>query len=399
MQLSSRPINLAPNPDLTIGPGVVQQLPDVLRTLGGTRVFVMADPGVVAAGLMAPILVSLDAAGMDHVEFSAIEPNPTEVNVAAGVAVLSAFGPDAVVLLGGGSAMDCGKYVALAAANGSVGDLGFAFHVRTDDNDLVDFTSLVPPQVPEHDACPIVAIPTTSGTASETNGGGLITDTATSRKLTFTHDSLKPRAVLLDPLLTLGLPPGPTATCGMDALTHAIEAFTSNQASPYADALALGAIRMIATWLPVVIDEPADLEARAQVQLASHMAGIAFSSGALLGLVHAMGHPVSGHLHQPHGQTLATLLPHVMRFNVEVCDARYCAVGTALGTTDNASAAIDAVEGLSARVGTDRTLGDLGATTDLIPALVDDALSDLMILTSPRYPSRAEIGELYRVAL
>ena len=215
----------------------------------------------------------------------------------------------------------------------------------------------------------------------------------------FNHDMIKPSTVLLDPALTLGLPPVPTATCGMDALTHSIEALTSSSHNPYSDGLALQAIRMVGEWLPQVMDDPSDIEGRTQMMMASHLAGRAFSSGPLLGLVHAMGHPLSAVLHQPHGQTLATMLPHVMRFNAEVVGDRYALVGQALGADATVEAAIGAVEALSARVGTDKTMTDLGATSDHVPTLTEQALTDLIIMTTPRYPSRAEVTELYHAAL
>ncbi len=406
MPLSDGPISINPMPSTIAGPGVAAQLGDHVAAVGQSKAFLVVDPGVVAAGLIEPIIAALNERGITNSVFSNVDPNPTDLNVAAGVAALQAFGEAAVVLIGGGSAMDCGKYVSLAAANGGDDSLGFAFHVGIDENDFIDFATLMPPQLPERDGYPVIAIPTTSGTASETNGGGLITDTTANRKLTFSHPSLTPKVVLLDPTLTLGLPPVPTATCGMDALVHSIECLTSSAATPYADAVALGAIRMVGQWLPVVIDDPANLEGRAQMQLASHMAGRAFSSGPLLGLVHAMGHPLSARLHQAHGQTLATMLPHVMRFNMEVSAAKYAQLAIALGAgdskasdADNGAAAIDAVIALSQRVGTNKLLSELGASSDDVPGLVQDCLSDLIILTTPRYPTRDQVRELYFAAL
>ena len=205
--------------------------------------------------------------------------------------------------------------------------------------------------------------------------------------------------LVLDPLLTIGLPPGATAACGMDVLTHAIEAHTSTSANPYADALALHAIGMTARWLPTAVADGSNVEARSGMQVAAHLAGRAFSSGPLLGLVHATGHPVSATFGIAHGQTLATMLPHVMRFNLDIVADRYSAIGQAMGVEHDPTAAIEAVERLSATVGTDRTLADLGATHDDLDALATDALRDLIILNTPRHPSRAEVVELYRLAM
>lgn len=405
MTIADRAFTLAPMPETTVQAGASTQLAEKVRATGAPRAFLVADPGVVAAGLVGPMEASLTAAGIEHDTFSDVDPNPTDANVNAGLAALRSFGQCVVVLIGGGSAMDCGKYLAIAGPNEGDG-VDFAFCPGLDGDDKIDFGTLMPPRLPTVDPYPTVAIPTTSGTASETNGGGLITDTASDRKLTFSHDGAKPKAVLLDPILTLGLPPVPTATCGMDVLTHAIEALTSTNNNPLSDGLALQAIRMVGTWLPRVMDDPGDLEGRAQMMVASHLAGRAFSQGPLLGLVHATGHPVSAVLHQPHGQTLATMLPHVMRFNLEVVTERYALVARALGVADptasnesNATAAIGAVMALSAQVGTAKTLVELGATSDHIPTLVEQSLSDLIILTTPRYPSRAEVRALYEVAM
>jgi alcohol dehydrogenase len=338
--------------------------------------------------------------------FDQVSPNPTDTNVTAGVAAINKFGLDGtvVVLIGGGSVMDCGKYIALAAPNG-VDTLGLAFAPDLDANDRIDFSTLAPKASASKPGLPTIAIPTTSGTASETNGGGLVTDTQTNpanhRKLTFSNPSVRPRTILLDPTLTVGMPSKGTAACGMDVLTHAIEAYTSLQSNPYADGLALHAIRLVAKYLPTAVTNGTDLEARAQMQLASHLAGRAFSSGPLLGLVHATGHPISGQLHQAHGQTLATMLPHVMRFNRDAAGIaeRYANVGQALGSELDPEAAIAAVEKLSKTVGTNRKLSELGATSDNIAALTQDALRDLIILNTPRYPTRGEVHELYAKAL
>lgn len=405
MTIADRLITLAPMPETTLQPGASSLLAAKIQALGAERAFLVADPGVVGAGLVAPIESSLNEAGIDHMAFSGVDPNPTDVNVDDGLVALRAFGDCVVVLIGGGSAMDCGKYLAIAGPNAG-GGVQYAFCPGLDEHDHIDFATLMPAQLPAVDPYPTIAIPTTAGTASETNGGGLITDTATDRKLTFSHDGVKPKSVLLDPALTLGLPAVPTATCGMDVLTHAIEALTSTNNNPLSDGLALQAIRMVGQWLPRVLDEPGDIEGRSQMMLASHLAGRAFSLGPLLGLVHATGHPLSAVLHQPHGQTLATMLPHVMHFNLEVVADRYALVAQSLGVADpqasdadNARAAIEAVSALSARVGTAKTLVDLGATSDHLPTLVEQALSDLIILTTPRYPTRTEVRDLYEAAM
>ena len=390
---------LDPMPTTTVGEGSVAGLAQHARA-HGSRAFVVSDPGVRAAGILDTVTDALTDDGIEWTAFDDVDPNPTDVNVAAGVESLRGFGTDdvVIVLVGGGSVMDCGKYIAMAAPSG-IEDTSLAFSPELDDAIRIDFDTLAPPAQVSAPCVPTIAVPTTSGTASETNGGGLITRSEDHRKLTFSHPDVQPRAVVLDPLLTVGLPPGATAVCGMDVLTHAIEAYTSTAANPYADGLALQAIRLTGRWLPQAVAVGSDVEARASMQIASHLAGRAFSSGPLLGLVHATGHPVSGVFGAAHGQTLATMLPHVMRFNIEAVSDRYADVGAALGVAHDPLSAIEAVETLSATVGTNRRLSDLGATTKDIDALTTDALRDLMILNTPRFPSREEVHALYELAM
>jgi alcohol dehydrogenase class IV len=395
--------NLSALSETVSGPGVAASLPQYVLARG-KKAFVVTDQGVRGAGIVAPIVEALEKAGVTTHVFDGVSPNPTDVNVAAGVAALNKFGTDGtvVVFVGGGSVMDCGKYIALAAPNG-IDNLNLAFAPNLDATDHIDFATLAPKAQASMPGLATIAIPTTSGTASETNGGGLITDTTTNpkvhRKLTFSNPTVAPVAILLDPTLTVGMPARGTAACGMDVLTHAIECYTSASSNPYADALALHAIRLTGEWLPKAVADGSDLEARAQMQVASHLAGRAFSSGPLLGLVHATGHPISGQLHQAHGQTLATMLPHVMRYNRDVVAERYANVGDALGSERDPEAGIAAVEKLSATVGTNKKLSELGASSDNINDLTQDALRDLIILNTPKYPTRADVHELYARAL
>jgi alcohol dehydrogenase len=393
------PFTIDPMPVTIVGAGSVSGLAEHVRAQGD-RAFVVSDAGLRAAGVLDTATDALAAEGVEHAVFDDLSPNPTDENVSAGVAALREFGLEGtvLVLVGGGSVMDCGKYLAMAAPSG-IDDISLAFAPDLDPSDRIDFATLAPPAQVSATCLPTVAVPTTSGTASETNGGGLITRSADHRKLTFSHPDVRPKVVVLDPILTVGLPPGPTAACGMDVLTHAVEAYTSTKSNPYADAQALQAIRMTAQWLPAAVADGADVEARAGMQVASHLAGRAFSSGPLLGLVHATGHPVSAVFGAAHGQTLATMIPHVMRFNRETVAGRYADVGAALGAEADPDAAIEAVEKLSAAVGTNRSLADLGVDADAVETLTVDALRDLIILNTPRYPTRNEVRELYHLAL
>lgn len=391
--------------NVEFGAGTSASLAGHVAGLGHSRAFIVADPGVVAAGVAEPIVAGLVDAGIDTEVFSGVDPNPTDVNVNNGVEALRNFGDGVVILLGGGSAMDAGKAIAVTAPN--EGD-AIEYMLRPDlDGDTIDFATMLPARLPTNPAAPIIAVPTTSGTASETNTFAVITDSAADRKLLLTADSAKPHHIVLDPALTLALPAVPTATTGMDALTHALEAYTSANPNPFSDAIALGTIEVVSRWLPIAVHDGDNLEARSQMMLAAHMAGIAFSNGPALGLVHAVGHPLSAQLHAAHGQTLSTMLPHVMRFNLDAATERYARVGLAMGVpgatgtpaAEAALATIAAIEDLSAAVGTNKTITELGGTPDMIEGLATDALRDLVILTTVRPPTRADVEELYRQAL
>lgn len=379
----------------------------------GAKAFVITDPGVTAVGITGTITGYLKEAGVSYGVYDRVDPNPTFANVRAGIQGLLSHGLDGtvVVSLGGGSSMDCAKAVSVIASNRGGPGVDVAAFCRNPVLDpatgQIDPASAVPSRLPKRDGLPIICVPTTSGTASECNGGAVITDSdaATPRKLVFSHGSAAAKLTLLDPVLTLKLPAYPTATCGMDALTHALEAFTSRRQNPFSDAVAYGVIRTVAEWLPRLVDDLADLEARSQIQLASHMAGQAFGVAGL-GICHAVGHPLSAMLHQAHGQTLATMLPHIMQFNLPARADKYARVAECFGVREpglsdeeNARRAIKAVAELSIRVGTAKSITDLGGGADIIPELAQQAMSDTSMMATPLQPTMHEVKELYRLAL
>jgi alcohol dehydrogenase len=379
--LAESSFEIQPTVRASFGRGVIGKLGKRLRALGAKRALLVTDAGIVRAGIASRVS---DAATRDGVAvelFDGVGPNPTIEHVEQGAEVVRQSGVDVVVALGGGSSLDAAKAIALAGANqGPAG--AFTFGCR-----------------PERPGKPVIAVPTTAGTGSETNMFGVVTDPALGRKILIAHSSVLPQLVLLDPELSVGAPQSVTGPCGMDVLTHAIEAFTSIRNNPYSDALALSAIEICGRHLPAAYADGTDLEARAQMLLASHLAGIAFSSSGL-GMCHAMGHPLSARLGIAHGQTLATLLPHVMRFNLDACEERYARVATALGSPRHAAGdAISAVEALRERVGCNRSASTLGVGSELIPTLVEDAFADVLMLTTPKPPKPSDVAELYRAAL
>lgn len=378
--LSTQSFTIRPLPHLVFGAGSSLALSGHLKSLGRDAALVVTDGALRAAGVLDPALSALRAAGVRVEVFDGVEPNPTDHNVEAGAAILRKLGPACVIAFGGGSAMDCGKAIALLGPN----------------EGTLEALQAGPPA---KGGAPVIAAPTTAGTGSETNNACVITNTRLGRKTYLMHPSITPAVAVLDPDLTLGLPPYPTATCGFDVLTHAIEAYVSIRATPYSDAVALEAIRIVARHLRNAVHDGTDREARAQMLLASAMAAIAFNVAGL-GSAHGTGHALSARLHAAHGQTLATMLPHVMAYNLPRCPEKYAQVAGILapdGSADGA-AAIDAILSLRADIGIARSIRDLGADDALMPVLVADAAADLVNRTNPRPVDPAALETLYRAA-
>lgn len=376
------------------GAGAVAELPAVVASLGGRHAFVVTDPGVVRAGVAARVADLLTAGGMEVDVFDGVEANPGTTSIVAGSDAVRASTrgrarSDTVVIgLGGGSAMDSAKVMALHAANErAVMALGYQ-------------DETVAPGVP------VIAIPTTAGTGAETNTYGVITDESVGRKGYVGHESVLPRIAILDPELTIGLPPGPTAATGVDALTHSLESLLSKNPNPFAEAIALGTVRTVAEFLPRAVEDGTDLEARSRMLLASHYAGVGQQSGTGVGAVHAIGHAIGTRGRLPHGTALATVMPEVLETYLGIRDRELALVAVALGvagpTDDVAVAARAAIAGIAAlleRVGQRRTLRAQGLGADSLDTIAQDAVDDAAIDNSPRLPSKAEVlAILARVA-
>ena len=313
--------------------------------------------------------------------FDGIEPNPGTSTVARGSAELLSFGLDGtvVVSVGGGSSMDAAKVMALHAANGGE-VLALGYH-RDD---------LTP-------GVPVIAVPTTAGTGAETNTYGVITDEAAGRKDYVGHPSVLPRWSLLDPALTVGVPPAATAATGVDAMTHSLESLLSRNPNPFAEAIALQVIRTVREFLPRAVADGSDLEARSQLLMASHLAGIGQQSGTGVGLVHALGHAIGTRGQLPHGLALAVVEPEVLAFyaaEAGLRDRELHLVGVALGAASptetpatGAIAAIGALRGFLAELGLRQTLASLGFDDAGLDVVAQDAIDDAAISNAPRLPS------------
>jgi alcohol dehydrogenase len=364
------------------GFGQIDRLPEVVAAAGGARVFVVTDPGVRAAGIVDPILDGLDAAGVATEIFDGIEPNPSASTVERGAASLRDFGlaGAVVVAIGGGSAMDAAKAIDLLAVNDRP-----LWELEYDGADLVS-------------GLPIVAIPTTAGTGAEAHSFAVITNEEIGRKDYIGHPSLLAQTTILDPGLTVGLPRAVTAATGVDAMTHSLESLLSANPNPFAEAMALGVIRTVGLWLRRAVVDAGDLEARSQMLMASHLAGVGQASGTGVGLVHALGHSIGTRGKVAHGTALAAVLPEVLCFYRGTRDRELALVGIALGVASAAEteataagAAIGAIDKLLRDVDQRRTLRDLGVRDRAaIAQLAADTLDDAAIRNSPRRPTAAE---------
>jgi alcohol dehydrogenase class IV len=386
--LADRTINLLVRDRTRFGVGAIDDLAAVVREIGGgpdARAFIVSDPGVVASGVTSTVAGILEEDGMETAVFGDVEPNPSMSVVERGGAQLRAFGLDDVIVVavGGGSSMDTAKALSLYATNDvGVPELGY------ENEDLGS-------------GRPLVAVPTTAGTGAETNMFGVITDESTGRKSYIGHRSLLPRACILDPELTLGLPPAATGATGIDAITHSLESLLSRNPNPFAEAIALSVIRTIGTWLPRAVADGSDIEARSQMLVASHLAGLGQASGTGVGLVHALGHSIGARGRLPHGTALAAVLPEVLAFDIEVRTRELALVGIALGVASPidpprraARAAIDGVLALIRTVDQRRTLRELGIDAAMLPIIVRDALDDAAINNTPRMPTESEAGAI-----
>jgi alcohol dehydrogenase len=329
----------------------------------------------------------LDQHQISSVVFDKAQPNPTISNVNDGLKVLKQHDCDFVVSLGGGSPHDCAKGIALVASNGGK---------------IADYEGVDQSKKPQ---LPLIAINTTAGTASEMTRFAIITDEKRHVKMAIVDKHTTPMLSVNDPSLMVGMPSSLTAATGMDALTHAIEAYVSIAATPITDAVALKAIELIHTYLPIAVEHGENIEAREQMAYAQFMAGMAFNN-ASLGYVHAMAHQLGGFYNLPHGVCNAVLLPHVQRYNAQVCPERLTDIASSLGVNvlgmsaeQGANAAISAIEKLSEKVGIPAGLAMLGVKAEDISLLADNALKDVCGLTNPKQASHKEICHIYSVAM
>ena len=291
-----------PTPVTYIGPGRAKEAGRLLQMLGAKKALVITDSFLHQSGLLDGVEESIRSAGVEHIVYDGVQPDPTFAIVAEAKKACS--GCDAVVAVGGGSVMDTAKAVAAAVANHTSAEaLAGMLKVR-------------------RRPLPLIAVPTTAGTGSETTVAAIISDSATHSKKQLLDPKLVPMFAILDPELTVGLPKHTTAQTALDALTHALEAYVAGYADEETDRQARIAVRLIFRYLPKVQENPADLEGREALLTASFFAGMAFTR-TYVGYVHAFAHTIGGKFGVPHGLANAVLLPHIMRFYLPVCYKRF----------------------------------------------------------------------------
>ena len=361
---------------IVCGAHALDKLPGELESRGVTHPLVMTDAGLVKLGVAAKLTDVLDAAGVAYEVFDQVPPDSSMDVVNEVARLYTERGCDGFVAIGGGSVIDTTKGAAASLAC-----------------EGVDFATLQGSEILKADLPPLIAVPTTAGTGSEVTLVAVVADTHKHAKLSFTSYKLVPHAAILDPALTSSLPPKLTATTGMDALTHAVEAYTSIQKNPVSDAFAVKAIELIAENLPVACREGANVDARTSLALGSLLAGAAFSN-AMVGIVHALGHSLGGLCHIPHGQAMMMLLPHCVRYNLDrgihaglygelsghLAPARAAALGPDASTAERDKAFCEHLFELNDlyhdQYGVPLALSELGVTREDLPAVAKQARYD-----------------------
>lgn len=374
-------------PTVITGIGAAEQVGEQAKRLGGEKALVVTDPGISELGYADDTVRQLNAVGIDASIFEDVTPDPTLQNVDDGFDQYRSQGCNLIVSIGGGSAIDCGKGIAVKLTN---------------DDPLAAYMGVN--KIPNPGA-PLIAIPTTAGTGSECTKVTVLTDTERNVKMMLSSPCLLAQVAIIDPLLSLTTPPRLTAAVGIDALTHAIEAYISKRAQPVTDALALKAVRLISGSMRQAWANGENIEARTDMMIGASIAGMAFSNSSVA-LVHGMSRPIGAYFHIHHGLSNSVLLLDVMEFSVVGTPARFADIARAMGEPTNslslmgqADLAIAAVERLINDIQMPR-LGEIGIDLDKFEAVVDQMASDAITSGSPannpRQPTHEEIVALYR---
>lgn len=368
------------------GQGCAQECGQLMCSLGAKKSMIVTDAFLATTPMVGQIQNYLKSAGIDSCVFDGAEPNPTDKNVEKGTEAYRQSGCDSLISLGGGSSHDCAKGIGIVISNG--GKIG-------------DYEGL---DQLKNETIPLMAINTTAGTASEITRFCIITDTARKVKMAIVDWRVTPRIAVNDPELMKGMPTSLTAATGMDALTHAVEAYVSTAANPLTDSAALMAIKMIYQYLPKAVANGDDMFARDRMAYAQYLAGAAFNN-ASLGYVHAMAHQLGGYYNLPHGVCNAILLPFVEEFNLIGNFERFRDIAVAAGENvaglsmmEAANKAITTIHTLSGKLGIPANLKELGVKPQDFEIMAGNAMKDTCGLTNPRKLTKKEIINIYQRA-
>jgi 4-hydroxybutyrate dehydrogenase len=383
-------------PAIHFGWGEAENVAGHVKDLKGTKVLIVTDEGCRKVGLLKDVVASLEGEGVPYEAFDGVQPNPTDTNVMEGLSVYREAGCDTVLAVGGGSPIDAAKGVILMANH---------------PGRLEEYYRGAAPRRPvTGDVPPFIAVPTTSGTGSETSRGGIITDTRENRKRAIGSRHLLPKAAVLDPSLTVSMPPRLTAHTGLDALSHSLEALAVDRYAPLADAFAWQGIRLVADSLVKAFDDGGDRRAREDMMMASTMGSLAFSKG--LGVVHSMAHQLSPQTGMPHGAACGVMLPHAIRFNLAEGPAKervaikyaeaariFGADGEGMTAIEFAGEAADVVCKLLLRLEVEQRLSVWGVTEEDIGVMAPNAMLDHCHPRNPRPCAEEDMVALLRAAL
>ena len=371
------------------GPGARKELPGVVQRLGFKKALVVTDKGLMKFGVAKMVLDVLDEAAIPYAIYDDVKPNPTVTNVKNGVEACKQAGADFIVAIGGGSSMDTAKGIGIVCNN----------------PEFADVVSLEGVADTKKKTVPIIALPTTAGTAAETTINYVIIDETKQKKMVCVDPNDIPCVAIIDAELMYSLPKSLTAATGMDAMTHAIEGLITKGAWELSDMFESKAIEMIHRYLPLAVNEPTNPVGRDGMAVAQYVAGMAFSNVGL-GVDHGMAHPLSALHDVPHGVACAMLLPTVMRFNAPAALPKYVDIAKAVGVykegmtqEEAADAACTEIENLSKLVGIPAHLSELGITEKDIDALADQAIEDVCTPGNPRPVTREDIVALYKKIL
>ena len=371
------------------GPGARKELPGVVARLGYKKALVVTDKGLMKFGVAKMVLDVLDEAAIPYEIYDEVKPNPTVTNVKMGVEACKKAEADFIIAIGGGSSMDTAKGIGIICNN----------------PEFSDVISLEGVADTKKKTVPIIALPTTAGTAAETTINYVIIDEEKQKKMVCVDPNDSPAVAIIDAELMYSLPKSLTAATGMDAMTHAIEGLITKGAWELSDMFEIKAIEMIHKYLPIAVNEPTNPVGRDGMAVAQYVAGMAFSNVGL-GVDHGMAHPLSALHDIPHGVACAMLLPTVMKFNAPAALPKYVDIAKALGVykdgmtqQEAADAACTEIDNLSRLVGIPTHLSELGITEKDIDALADQAIVDVCTPGNPREVTRDDIVALYKQIL